>query len=321
MTTATLIQEIAVNTPEYLATQRDGTTREVLARNLAESNFQGLRRLSQYTKNGDQNQAARTAFCRDLARGNTIKSYPFPFEVALLRALQMGLKHWSGEGDTLEAQAKAFIATLRCGVLAPHLRSVVEYEPEIFFRAFQGLEVHRDVAYMEGTEQGTEAPRVLDWMDFKIYQVPSLEKDLLWDLFNMSKSPWASKERRAAQLNGGEVAGSYLLPYMVGRQRNRVESAKGNAVMLTMSAPGASLHLGLATGSPLGIKSAVPALIGERETVTVPTDNQGGTALLGQTPTEIRDGDHWLVVHYQPPPNLATGLRLVPAEMRPMEEA
>jgi len=321
MTTATLTQEIRVNTAEYLATQRDGTTREVLVRNLTESNFQGLRRLSQYTKAGDQNQTARAAFCRDLARGNTIQSYPFPFEVALLRALQMGLNRWDGAGDTLQAQAQAFIGTLRCGVLAPHLPSVVEYEPEIFFRAFQGVEVHRDVTFMEGSELGAEAPRVLDWMDYRIYQVPGLEKDLLWDLFNMSKSPWSSKARKADKLNGGEVTGSSLLPYMVGRQRNREEVPGGSAVMLTMSAPGASLHLSLVTGSPLGIKSAVPAMVGERLTVTVPSDDKGGAAFLGQTPAEIKDGDHWLIVTYQPPPNLSTGLRLVPAEIRPMEEA
>jgi len=277
------------DTPEYLETQCAGATRAILAKDLAESNFHGLRRLEAYTMAGYDK---RLGFTRELARGETIPGCPFPFEVPLLRALHMGMARFGGAGESLPAQAAAFISTLRFGVLAPHLKSVIEYEPEVFFRAFMGLEVHRDVDYLEETEDSRVA---LDWMDFRIYQIPPLEKDLLWDLFLMDRSPWAA-ERKAKEIKeGAELASDRPMPIMVGRQRNRHRQRPG-VITLSMGGPGSSLHLTIAKGSPSEIQTIIPGLAGER----IVTPNS-----LGRTPTELRETDTWLVVTYQPRPQLA----------------
>lgn len=279
-----------VDTEEYLAARVAGASRAVLARDLAESNFHGLRRLEAYTMAGYEK---RHAFTRDLARGKIIESCPFPFEVALLRALQMGMARFSGAGESISAQANAFIGTLRCGVLAPHLKSVIEYQPEVFFRAFQGLEVHRDVDYLEESEESRVS---LDWMDFRIYQIPALEKDLLWDLFLMDHSPWAKATRSAKEVRIGEEAPAERpLPVMVGRQRNR-KQAEGAIITLSMGGPGSSLHLTIAKGGSQEMLSMIPALAGER--IQTPCG-------LGCTPERLGENDTWLLVTYQPRPQMA----------------
>ncbi len=291
MTTATLprveVKLPDVDTPEYLEALRSGASRAMLAKDLAESNFHGLRRLAAYTMAGFEQ---RHAFTRDLARGKIIESCPFPFEVALLRALQMGMARFGGAGETLPAQAAGFMDTVRCGVFAPHLKSVLEYEPEVFFRAFQGLEVHRDVDYLEESEDSRVS---LDWMDFRIYQIPALEKDLLWDLFLMDRSPWSLSGRTNKEIREGhEVVSERLMPVMVGRQRNRHRECKG-VITLSMGGPGSSLHLTIAKGSSQELLSVFPTLAGER--IVTPSG-------LGRTPTEIGENDTWLIVTYQPRP-------------------
>ena len=277
------------DSPEYLEAQRSGATRTILAKDLAESNFHGLRRLEAYTMAGWEK---RNAFTRELARGKTIDGCPFPFEVALLRALQMGMARFGGAGESLPAQAAAFMSTLRFGVLAPHLKSVIEYEPEVFFRAFQGLEVHRDVDFLEETE---DSRITLDWMDFRIYQIPSLEKDLIWDLYLMDRSPWANVRKAKEIKDGAERVSDRPMPVMVGRKRNR-DPKRTDVITLSMGGPGSSLHLTIAKGSPSEIQTILPGLAGER----IVTPNG-----LGRTPTELRETDAWLVVAYQPRPQLA----------------
>ena len=277
------------DTPEYMEAQRSGATRAILTKDLAESNFQGLRQFAAYTMSPYEK---RHAFTRELAQGNTLPGCPFPFEVALLRGLQMGLARFGGAGESLPAQAAAFISTLRFGVSAPHLKTVIEYEPEVFFRAFEGLEVHRDVDRLEETEDSRVA---IDWMDFRIYQIPSLEKDLIWDLFLMDRSPWAT-ERKAKEIKeGAERVSERPLPIMVGRQRNRHRQRK-DVITVSMGGPGSSLHLTLAKGSPSEIQTIIPGLAGER----IVTPNG-----LGRTPSDLRETDAWLIVTYQPRPQLA----------------
>lgn len=278
-----------VDTPEYLETQRAGASRALLATDLAESNFHGLRRLEAYTMNDFR---GRHRFTRVLAQGETIPGRPFSFEVSLLRALHMGLARFGGAGDTLGAQATAFMSTLRFGVLAPHLKSVIEYQPEVFFRAFQGLEVQRDVDYLEESE---DSRVTLDWMDYRIYQIPPLEKDLLWDLFLMDQSPWASVRTAKEIREDRELPVERILPIMVGRQRNRDRQRPG-VLALSMGGPGSSLHLTIAKGSPLEIQSIFPPIVGE----TIVTPNG-----LGRTPQELHENDTWLVVTYQPRPQMA----------------
>lgn len=295
-----------VDTPEYRVSQKSGASRETLARNLVEANFHGLRSLSAYVMAGEER---RRGFVQDLAQGKLIESCPFPIEIALLRSMLMGLARWQGGGHSIGDTAEAFVNSLRFGVQAAHLSGVIEYEPEVFFRAFQGVEVHRDVPYSE--DRGQDA-RSLDWMDYRVYGIPALEKDLLWDLFHMDASPWADP---APVLSMGQVALPEQrertdLPLMVGRQRNR-RQADGRQ-MISMAQPGSSFHLALVSGSRSELPQFMPALVGPPP-ASLPE--------LGRAVEELGDSDHWLVVTYQAPPmRREANLRLVPHQLKVREE-
>lgn len=288
--TNTTTKDPEVDSPEYLIARSSGPDRATLARNLAECNFHGLRRLQAYTMAGLDK---RRAFSSDLARGRLINSCPFPFEVAILRALHMGLARWNGEQESAAEAATVFMETVRFGVWAPHLPAVVEYPPEVFVRAFQGAEVHRDVPYLDDSSEDACS---LDWMDFRTYHIPPLEKDLLWDLFLMGSSPWA-KPSTAVSLGNAllpETREQRALPVMVARSRNRKEAEGRN--IIGMVTPGASLHLALVSGSPEGIARMQPILIGTHPKQLPPPAMEVG---------ELREDDHWLVATYNPPPAMA----------------
>jgi hypothetical protein len=296
-----------IEDPQYEVVRRSGADRATLTRNLAECNFYGLRRLEAYLMAGADK---RKAFSRDLAMGKLLESCPFPLEVALLRALHMGADRWRGGEETPEAAAKAFVDTVRFGVMAPHLSAVVEYPPEVFFRAFQGVEVHRDVPYLEDSSPNGGDARSLDWMDFRIYSIPPLEKDFCWDLFLMDRSPWAKTEHEAistTQVARPENRDRRPLPIMVARQRNRHRGEVGRP-MIGMVTPGASLHLTLVSGDPDGIGELLPTLFGS------PVENLPAPA----TPVgELRENESWLVITYNPPPPMADArLMVVPPQFR-----
>jgi hypothetical protein len=308
---STVIQESLqpdIDTPEYEEMKRSGASRETLVQNLVESNFHGLRRLRQYVMAG---QEKRQGFIRDLAQGRRLESCPFPVEVALLRALCMGYARFQGQGDTVYEQASAFMATMRFGVHAPHMGGVVEYEPSVFFRAFQGVEVHRDVSHLEDSNDRAAS---IDWMDFRIYQIPPVEKDFIWDLMQMSFSPWA-KPASVIHLEDAKLPthrDRRGMPVMVGRQRNRKGHSAKDEALISMANPGASLHLCLLSGTPAGIIHMMPTLQGE-----VGFD----VASPGRKIDEVRNGDHWLVATYQPPPPIADARMFhVPAEIDSMNE-
>ena len=236
-------------------------------------------------------------------------SCPFPFEVSLLRALCMGFHRYQGRGSSAREEAEAFIESVRFGVHAPHLPGVVEYEPQVFFRAFQGIEVHRDVSPMEDS---TDTANCLDWMDYRIYQIPSLEKDFVWDLMQMHASPWAKRDRAVLHMeNASDPEQKDLsrkkMPVMVGRQANRLPADGKAQPVISMANPGSSLHLSFVSGSPVGILNLMPILAGAES-----FEPKGP----GRSVQEVHPGDHWLVVTYQPPPPLVDArMLLVPPQI------
>ncbi len=277
---------------EYNAARFSGADRETLIKNLVESNFYGLRRLRQYLMSG---QEKRQGFMKDLSAGRRYESCPFPIEVALLRALCMGFARYQGHGDTKEDDVRSFINCVRFGVHAPHLPGVIEYDPEVFFRAFQGVEVHRDVALME---DGNDYAVSIDWMDYRIYQIPALEKDFLWDLLQMHQSPW-SKAGTVIHLEEAEDAEKRerkARPVMVGRQANRGDHISARTPVISMASPGSSLHISFVSGTQAGLINLMPTLLSS------PTFE---LAEPGRWIKDLHPGDQWLVVTYQPPPPLA----------------
>lgn len=304
-----------IDTPGYLAEAREGASRRQLAKNLVESNFHGLRSLRAYTQAGDH---GRKAFIRDLAEGKLMESCPFPFEVALLRALHMGFERWASPSSSHAARVEAYMSRVRFGVMCEHLTSVVEYDPEVFFRAFQGFEVHRDVPLLEDAGDGGAS---LDWSDFRIYAIPELEKDLVWDLFQLDGGllsgghAWHLPQGGDGETSEGgkgvlamgraghtEDQPRIPLPLMVGRQRNRARKEKvkhPDEFLVPIHAPSASIHLSAVYGTVDHLGYLFPKLIGPEPVSLV------GHGARGVGQENLRDNEVWLVATYTLPTPVA----------------
>lgn len=146
-------------------------------------------------------------------------------------------------------------------------------------------------------------------MDFRTYSFPPLEKDFLWDLFLMDRSPWADPNPTidAGHALLPESQPHRSLPVMVARQRNR-DRVNGRG-FIGMIRPGRQPSPAHGHRQRGGDPRSLPALI-SAHTVPLPEP--------AQPVCELRDDDCWLVASYDPPPPISpTGIRSCRSCCRP----
>lgn len=186
------------------------TVSELLMRNIADKTFEGfsdpqLREISPLR--------GRFKMIERLVSGAPVDGVPFPFDLAVIRALHLGRAHRLGSTE------EEYVAALRFGVCAPHLQGVEEVTYEEFQAGFDQVKCQRDVPMIR-EDEGARA--LIEWASYGFYHVPRGTSDALWDLFRMEESECARPAffQAADELKAGRVR-QVPTPVMVSRTRNK----------------------------------------------------------------------------------------------------